>query len=202
MSKKTTALLVIDMQNDFVEGGSLAVKWGLSIVRHINDLMDEYETVVASQDWHPANHLSFASQYSDHKVGDFVQLNGQPQILRPDHCVQKSHWADFVPELNTKKIDHITRKGTNRQIDSYSAFFDNNHEQKTDLHEYLQNKKITNLVICGIATDYCVKATVIDALQLWYAVAVVSKACKAVNINEWDEKKSYEEMEKKWAMVI
>lgn len=201
MSKKTEALLVIDMQNDFVEGGSLAVKWGLSLVDQINKLMGHYELVVASQDRHPANHLSFASQHDNKKVGEFIELDGQTQILRPDHCVQKTHWAEFVSGLNTKKFDHVTRKGTNRKIDSYSAFFDNNHEQKTDLHDYLQKKNITDLVVCGIATDYCVKATVLDALELWYAVTVISKACKAVNLNQWDEKKAYEEMEKSGAVL-
>ncbi len=191
------ALLLVDLQNDFCAGGALAVVEGDSTVDIANQLIDwsraRGDAILASQDWHPANHGSFASQ---HDAEPFTQgeLDGYPQTWWPDHCVQFTEGADLHPLLNQKAIDAVFHKGENSLIDSYSAFFDNEHRQKTALDEWLRHHGIKELVIMGLATDYCVKFTVLDALSLGYTVNVITDGCRGVNLNPQDSAQAFMEM--------
>lgn len=191
------ALLLVDIQNDFCAGGALAVAEGDSTVEVANAMMTWCKTrgnaIVASQDWHPAGHGSFASQ---HHVAPFTtgELAGLTQTFWPDHCVQNSEGAALHPLLNQKAIDAVFYKGENPLIDSYSAFFDNGHRQETALHNWLQQHGIRELVILGLATDYCVKFTVLDALQLGYEVNVITDGCRGVNLNPQDSTQAFMEM--------
>jgi len=178
-------LLLVDIQNGFCSGGNLAVPDGEAVVVVANRLMAEggYDLVVASQDWHPADHGSFASQHPGRHPFDMGTLHGKPQMLWPDHCVQGTADADFHPALDRARIDHVQRKGENRNIDSYSAFRDNGHEALTDLSRYMIDAGVDRLDICGLATDYCVRDSVIDALLLvpGVTVRVVIDACRGID---------------------
>lgn len=180
------ALILVDIQNDFIPGGALAVAEGDQVVPIANALQDAFDLIVATQDWHPANHGSFASQYPGRKVGDRIELAGQPQVLWPDHCVQGSHGAEFHPQLDRRRIAAIFRKGVDPDIDSYSGFFDNGHRRGTGLHEYLAEQGVSEVYIAGLATDYCVRYTALDALQLGYRTHVIVDACRGVNLQPGD----------------
>ena len=164
----TKVLLIVDAQPDFMPGGKLAVAGGDEIVPVINKLIKEggYDLIVASQDWHPANHGSFASQHKGKNVFDMGELSGQPQVMWPDHCVQGTDGAKLHNDLLLDKIDFIQQKGMNPEIDSYSAFADNAKGSKTGLDEYLKSKGVTELHVCGLATDYCVAFSAMDAAQM------------------------------------
>ena len=151
------ALLLIDLQNDFVEGGSLAVPGGMEVVDVANCLMEKFDLVVATQDWHPPDHQSFASEHQGLSIGDVFELHGLPQTAWPDHCVQETFGAELVQQLNRDGIHCVIRKGTNGHIDSYSGFFDNGHRQSTGLAEYLRKQQIDHVYVMGLATDYCVR---------------------------------------------
>ena len=196
------ALLLVDIQNDFLPGGALAVPDGDAVIPIANRLMVRFQTVIASQDWHPADHGSFASQHPGRLIGETVQLGGQEQILWPIHCVQKTKGAAFSSDLNTEGIAHVVHKGTDAQIDSYSAFFDNGHLKETGLHGYLQSLGVDALTILGLATDYCVKFTVLDALRLSYNVSVVTDGIRAVDLQEDDGRKALLEMSEAGAELI
>lgn len=191
------ALLLVDLQNDFCAGGALAVPQGDSTVDVANQLiawsLARGETVVASQDWHPANHGSFASQ---HQVEPYTQgeLDGLAQTFWPDHCVQNSEGAALHPLLKQQDIAAVFHKGENPAIDSYSAFFDNGHRQKTQLDAWLRERGINELTVLGLATDYCVKFTVLDALNLGYTVNVITDGCRGVNIQPQDSNLAFMEM--------
>lgn len=191
------ALLLVDLQNDFCAGGALAVPEGDSTIDIANRLIDwclaRDETVVASQDWHPANHGSFASQ---HQAEPYTQgeLDGLAQTFWPDHCVQNSEGAALHPLLKQQAIAAVFHKGENPAIDSYSAFFDNGHRQKTRLDDWLRERGIRELIVVGLATDYCVKFTVLDALDLGYAVNVITDGCRGVNIQPQDSAHAFMEM--------
>ena len=191
------ALLLVDLQNDFCAGGTLAVPEGDNTVDIANQLINWCQSrdipVIASQDWHPANHGSFASQ---HQVAVYSQgmLDGLPQTFWPDHCVQNSEGAALHPLLKQKAINRIFHKGENPLVDSYSAFFDNGRRQKTTLDEWLREHNIGELIIMGLATDYCVKFTVPDALQLGYRVNVITDGCRGVDINPQDSAQAFMEM--------
>ena len=174
-------LLVIDMQNDFMPGGSLAVEDGDRIVPVVNRLMEQSELVVATQDWHPENHSSFASQHVDNDVFDAITVHGNDQILWPDHCVQGSKGADFHPLVKTSYFEAVFRKGTNVAIDSYSGFYDNNHEKSTGLSGYFREKGIEEIDICGLAADFCVYYTIVDALAEGFSVRLHSNATKPID---------------------
>ncbi len=188
-------LLIVDVQNDFLPGGALAVAGGDEIIPVINQLIDNYDHVVATQDYHPADHASFASQHNGKAVGDIIQLAGKPQILWPDHCVQGTHGAQLASQLDSGLIDHIVRKGQIQQVDSYSGFFDNHQQNDTGLNQLLQRLETTELHVCGLATDYCVKFTVLDALQLGFKTTLIKDACRAVNLQPTDEQSTLEEMQ-------
>ncbi|PHM45490.1 pyrazinamidase/nicotinamidase [Xenorhabdus mauleonii] len=205
-----TALILIDLQNDFCTGGALAVKESDDVIKTANEVIalcqnrhdgDKNIAIIASQDWHPANHMSFAVN-SGQPVGELGELNGIPQVWWPVHCVQGQFGAEFHPALNQSAIQEVFRKGENPQLDSYSAFFDNDHQSKTRLHEWLTEQKIQRLLVLGIATDYCVKFTVLDALMLGYETYVIVDGCRGVNIQADDSKHALEEMAAKGAKLI
>lgn len=179
----THALLVIDVQNDFCPGGLLAVADGDQVVPVINEMMGAFDLVVATQDWHPAGHLSFASAHPDRAAFDVVQMPYGDQVLWPDHCVQGSAGAQFHPDLNTDPAALIIRKGMNPAIDSYSAFFENDRKTATGLHEFLQSQGVDQVTIVGLATDYCVNYSAQDAATLGYRVRVDLSACRAIDLN-------------------
>jgi len=175
------ALLLIDIQNDFIPGGSLAVPGGNEIIAVCNSLQAHFDVVVATQDWHPANHQSFASNHSDKKPFDVIELHGLKQVLWPVHCVQGTEGAEFSPELHMNKVEAIFRKGTVPEIDSYSGFFDNGHRKTTALADYLRGKQIEEVYIAGLAADYCVYYTAKDALQEGFATFVIEDAVRAIS---------------------
>ena len=174
------ALIMIDIQKDFLPGGSLAVEDGDLIIPAVNRLQPAFEMVVATQDWHPQDHVSFASNHSGMQPGDRIDQDGVEQILWPDHCVQASEGAGFADDLQMGKVQKIIRKGTDPKIDSYSGFFDNLHRRNTGLHDYLQIKNVDKVFITGLAADVCVRYTILDAINLGYDVFLVEDATKAV----------------------
>ncbi|MCA5005685.1 bifunctional nicotinamidase/pyrazinamidase [Sphingobacterium bovistauri] len=183
------ALIIVDVQNDFLPGGALEVTHGDEVIDVINRLQSKYEIVVATQDWHTANHKSFASMHVEHNVFDVIDLNGYPQTLWPNHCVQGSVGAEFSSLLNTDAIQAVFRKGMDRNVDSYSGFFDNNKSRKTGLHGFFQDKSVNEVHICGLAADFCVYFTAMDALELGYKTAIISKATKAIDKDTYMKKK-------------
>lgn len=188
------ALLLIDIQNDFVPGGALAVPEGDTVVPVANRLMADYDLVVATQDWHPADHLSFASQHAGKRMGEVIQLDGLDQILWPDHCVQSTFGAEFAPALNRSGIQHVVHKGTDRRIDSYSGFFDNARRQATGLEGYLRSKGVDTIHVMGLATDYCVKATAIDAIDLGFRTVLLTAGIRGVELQPSDCQRAMDEM--------
>ena len=179
----TQALIVIDVQNDFCPGGALAVPEGDLIVPGINALIDAHDTVILTQDWHPAGHSSFASSHADKAPMELVDMPYGPQVLWPDHCVQGSDGAAFHKDLNTTRADLIIRKGYNPAIDSYSAFFENDQTTPTGLEGYLRTRGITDLVMVGLATDFCVNFSAVDAAKLGFAVTVRQDLCRAIDFD-------------------
>ncbi|WP_373521346.1 bifunctional nicotinamidase/pyrazinamidase [Aquiflexum sp.] len=198
----TKALIIVDVQNDFTPGGALGVKEGDTIVPIINDLQSKFDFIVATQDWHPSDHGSFADNHEGKKIGEFIDLNGVNQILWPVHCVQGSFGAEFHKNLKKDKWKAIFQKGTNPLVDSYSGFFDNNKQGDTGLSEYLKNQGVEEVYICGLATDFCVKFTVLDAISEGFQTYLVADATKAVNLQSVDYLKALEEMKAAGAKII
>ena len=188
------ALLLIDLQYDFCKNGTLAVPDGDAVIPVANRLQSAFDLVVATQDWHPADHQSFAANHPWRKPGQVIELHGLSQVLWPVHCVQETFGALLVKKLNQDKIDRVIRKGTDKEVDSYSGFFDNGQRHQTELHAYLRSQNVTDLVVMGLATDYCVKYTVLDALALGYRVQVVTDGCRAVNLKEGDDERAFAEL--------
>ncbi|WP_375260385.1 bifunctional nicotinamidase/pyrazinamidase [Palleronia sp.] len=182
MHDATHALLVIDMQNDFCPGGALAVPEGDTLVPSINALMDEFRAVILTQDWHPAGHSSFASSHAGKAPMDSTEMPYGTQILWPDHCVQGTEGAAFAPGLRTD-ADLILRKGFNPGIDSYSAFFENDHQTPTGLEGYLRTRGIQRLTLVGLALDFCVNFSALDAARLGFAVTVRTDLSRAIDAN-------------------
>ncbi|MFO7759841.1 MAG: bifunctional nicotinamidase/pyrazinamidase [Roseovarius sp.] len=179
----TSALLVIDIQYDFCPGGALAVPEGDSIVPGIDAEMAEFPAVILTQDWHPAGHSSFASEHPGKDPFDMVEMPYGPQVLWPDHCIQGSHGAAFHEDLDTTRADLIIRKGMNPEIDSYSAFFENDHTTPTGLHGYLQTRGLTDLTLVGLATDFCVKFSGVDAARLGYRVTLRQDLVRGIDLD-------------------
>ena len=188
------ALLIVDIQNDFIPGGALAVKDGDKIIAPVNALQNHFDLIVATKDWHPAGHGSFASSHPGRKVGDIIELNGLSQILWPDHCIQNSPGAEFHPHLDTTHIEKVIFKGTDPGIDSYSGFYDNGRRKATGLKQYLDAKGVKRLYVCGLATDYCVKFTVLDALAEGFETYLIEDACRGVELNRGDVARALDEM--------
>lgn len=183
MHPATDALIVIDVQNDFCPGGALAVAGGDEIIIRINGLMEAFGTVVLTQDWHPANHASFAANHPGATPFSLAQMPYGPQVLWPTHCVQGSKGAEFHRDLWTDPAHLIVRKGFRPEIDSYSAFFENDHSTPTGLDGYLRSRGITAVTLVGLATDYCVAYSAVDAAALGYTATVLEGAARAIDLN-------------------
>ncbi|MBO6524136.1 MAG: bifunctional nicotinamidase/pyrazinamidase [Balneolaceae bacterium] len=177
------ALIIIDLQNDFCPGGKLAVPKGDEIVTTINSLLPYFDQVIQTQDWHPQDHSSFASNQSGKSEYETVSMDYGEQVLWPDHCVQGTRGAEFHPDLKTNDTRMIVRKGFRQEIDSYSVFFENDHQTKTGLDGFLSSFGIKKLFLCGLATDFCVKWSALDALKLGYEVYLIDDAVKAIDLN-------------------
>jgi nicotinamidase/pyrazinamidase len=183
MRPATDALIVIDVQNDFCPGGALAVAGGDEIISRINGLMDDFVTVVLTQDWHPANHASFAANHPGAAPFSLTTMPYGPQVLWPTHCVQGTTGAEFHKDLRTEPAQLIVRKGFRAGIDSYSAFFENDQTTPTGLEGYLRNRGVTAVTLVGLATDYCVAYSALDAARLGFRATVLQGACRAIDLN-------------------
>ncbi|MBC7363965.1 MAG: bifunctional nicotinamidase/pyrazinamidase [Candidatus Aminicenantes bacterium] len=183
------ALIVVDLQNDFVPGGSLAVPKGHEIVPLINQLQEKFDLVVATQDWHPRNHLSFASNHPGKNVYDTVLLGEVEQILWPDHCIQGETGAMFVKGYDDRRVEAIFRKGTNPEIDSYSGFFDNGRKKSTGLADYLRGRGVNQVYVCGLAAEFCVLYTALDAIELGFETYYIEDATRALSQEGFKEAK-------------
>lgn len=184
MSKR--ALILVDIQYDFLPGGALAVAEGDAVVPVANAVQPKFDLIVATQDWHPPDHGSFASNHEGKKPGDMIELAGLPQVLWPDHCVQGSHGAEFHADLDRSRIARVFRKGTDPAIDSYSGFYDNAHRKSTGLGEYLKEEGVTDVYILGLATDYCVRWSALDAMKLGFRTHVIEDGCRGVELKPGD----------------
>jgi len=196
------AINITDIQRDFLPGGALAVPEGDQVIPVVNALTPRFELVVATKDWHPANHGSFASNHPGKQVGDIVDLGGLPQILWPPHCVQGTPGAEFADALDTSRIAQVIYKGTNPQIDSYSGFFDNAHRQSTGMDDYLRAHGVTELFLVGLATDYCVLYTALDACGLGYTTYVIADGCRGLDLQPGDLQHAYAQMLAAGAVIL
>jgi nicotinamidase/pyrazinamidase len=183
---KRDALLIVDVQNDFLPGGALAVSEGDQVIPVINLIQGKFDFIVATQDFHPADHKSFAANHEAGEIGQLIEWQGNLQILWPVHCVQQTHGTEFHLSLDQKKWKAVIRKGTNPDFDSYSGFFDNSYQIDTGLAEYLKRHGIDRVFICGLALDYCVKFTALDAKELEFDTYLITDATRAVNLNPED----------------
>jgi nicotinamidase/pyrazinamidase len=188
------ALILVDLQNDFLPGGALAVPQGDAVIPLVNRLQGAFPLIVATQDWHPASHGSFAANHPGRKPYDRIDLNGLPQTLWPVHCVQETPGAALAPGLDKARIARIFQKGTNPGIDSYSGFFDNGHRKSTGMADWLRTRGVGEVWICGLATDYCVKFTALDAAGLGFRTRLIADASRGVNLAQDDSRIAIEEM--------
>lgn len=190
------ALLLVDLQNDFLPGGALPVPEGDVVIPIANRVArwGGFDVVVATQDWHPRDHGSFAANHPGKKPGDVTVLDGLAQILWPVHCVQNTAGADFAPGLVRDRVERVFQKGTDPRIDSYSGFFDNAHRRSTGLGEFLRGRGVTRVCVLGLATDYCVKFTALDARRLGWQATVVADGCRGVNVRPGDDQQAVAEM--------
>jgi len=202
------ALIVVDVQNDFTPAGAgkpegaLSVRDGHAVVPIINAVMPRFELVVATQDWHPPGHKSFASEHEGREAFEVIQWQGLEQVLWPDHCVQGSDGAALHPALDTAHIDKVLRKGTDPDIDSYSAFYDNGHAKATGLADYLRQWEARAVYVAGIATDVCVEFTVLDACELGFDTYVIADACRGVEMTAGDVDRAWARMREAGATLV
>ncbi len=195
------ALLVVDIQNDFCPGGALAVPDGDSIIPTVNKLISQFDIVIQTQDWHPDGHSSFASSHDGKEPFDTVEMEYGTQVLWPDHCVQGTKGAEFHPDLNTLKSQVIIRKGFRKAIDSYSTFFENDQKTSTGLTGYLNDRGITDLYTVGLATDFCVKWSILDGIDEGFTMHIIEDAVKGIDLNgSLDE--AWAEMKQKGVKII
>ena len=195
------ALLVVDIQNDFCPGGALAVPDGDSIIPTVNKLINRFDVIVQTQDWHPAGHSSFASSYDDKEPFETTELDYGTQVLWPDHCVQGSKGAEFHPDLNTLKSQVIIRKGFRKSIDSYSTFFENDQKTSTGLTGYLKERGVTDLYTVGLATDFCVKWSILDGIDEGFSMHIVEDAVKGIDLDGSLED-AWKEMKEKGVHIV
>lgn len=188
------ALILVDLQNDFLPGGALAVPDGDQVIPIANRAQPIFQVVVASQDWHPADHGSFAASHPGKLPGEEIEMAGLSQILWPIHCVQGSKGARLAPGLDTTRIERIFYKGTDPEIDSYSCFYDNGHRRSTGLTEYLDGRSIDTVYLLGLATDYCVKFSALDAVTAGYSVHLIVDGCRGIDLNPGDIERALGEM--------
>lgn len=196
------ALIIVDLQNDFLPGGALAVPHGHEVIPLANELQRHFEVVLATQDWHPPDHGSFAANHKGKKPGDRVILDGIEQILWPVHCVQNTHGAEFAPTFDTSRIVHVFHKGIERNIDSYSTFFDNAHRRHTGLADYLKGRSIKDIYLMGLALDYCVKYSALDARQLGLNTHVILDGCRGIELEQGDIDRALNEMKRAGAVLL
>lgn len=196
------ALVIVDVQNDFCPGGALGVKNGNDVVPFVNGIRDDWPFVVFTQDWHPPDHASFASNNPGTKPGDVIRLGRIDQIMWPDHCVQESPGARFHPDLDVRPGDPVVRKGELRTVDSYSAFLDVDGRHETGLRSLLHDRDVGEVTIAGLTTDYCVKFSVLDALKFGFKVTVLRDGCRAVGLHPGDEEAALREMAESGALVL
>jgi nicotinamidase/pyrazinamidase len=200
--KENDALIIIDIQNDFCPGGALAVRRGDEIIPLINKLSKRFKRVVATQDWHPEDHLSFAVNHPGKKEFDVIDYNGMEQVLWPSHCVSGTPGAEFHPDLNTENMDLILRKGSNPEIDSYSVFRENDKETLTGLEGYLKTLGIKETYLCGLALDYCVFYSAMDAKELGFETHVIIDATRGIDSPEGNIYKSLAIMKEKGIRIV
>jgi len=196
------ALLLVDIQYDFLPGGALAVPRGDDVIPLANRLQPAFEIVVASQDWHPRGHGSFASSHPGRRVGEMGELAGLPQVMWPDHCIQGTHGAELAAELSLQRVEAIFRKGTDPTIDSYSAFFDNGHRKSTGLGDYLRGMGVHEVTLVGLATDYCVRFSALDARAQGFQVVVVEDGCRGVELAPGDTARALEAVREAGGRVV
>jgi nicotinamidase/pyrazinamidase len=195
-------LVLVDLQADFLPGGALAVPDGELVVPIVNSMQMAFPLVVATQDWHPANHGSFAANHPGKKPFEQIDLNGLPQTLWPVHCVQDTPGAALAPDLKRERIAKIFQKGTDPGIDSYSGFFDNGHRKSTGLGEWLKQQNVTEVFVCGLATDYCVKFTALDAVQAGFTTSLIEDACRGVTLRPDDVKNAIADMKAAGVRIV
>jgi nicotinamidase/pyrazinamidase len=195
------ALILVDLQNDFLPGGALGVPGGDEVIPLANRLMDDFEIIVATQDWHPPEHGSFAANHPGRHVFENIDLHGLPQTLWPVHCVQGTPGAEFAPDLDAGRITRVFRKGTRPEVDSYSGLFDNGRRHSTGLAEWLREQGVTRVTVCGIATDYCVKFTALDAVAEGFDVTLHLPACRGVDLQAGDIAAAVEAMRGKGVRI-
>lgn len=196
------ALIVVDIQNDFLPGGALAVPEGDATIAVANAVMPAFDVVVATQDWHPPDHHSFAVHHPGRSVGEVITVGGAPQVLWPVHCVEHSRGAAFAEELHTAGITAIFRKGTDPAVDSYSGFFDNDRRHATGLGEWLRARGVTAVAVLGLATDYCVKFTALDAVGLGFETRLIVDGCRGVELAAGDVARAIAEMRAAGVVVV
>ncbi len=197
-----SALIVVDIQKDFMPGGSLSIPLADEIIPGINHIMRMFSLVVGTKDYHPKKHISFASTHIGKKPGDHIEIEGGTQILWPDHCIQGSQGSEFDSRLDKECFLHIVLKGTHKNIDSYSTFFDNARDHSTGLSDFLFKQDIHKVFLCGVATEYCVLFSTIDALDLGFEVFVIKDLCRPVELLKGDEKLALKKMEVRGAKLI
>lgn len=188
------AMIIIDLQNDFVPGGALPVPYGDDVIPLANDLIPKFDLVVAAQDWHPRNHTSFAANHPGRKAGDVIEVEGLRQTLWPIHAVQNTRGAELVPELNRRHIQRVFYKATDPLLDSYSCFFDNGHRRATGMAEFLKGQSVHEVWLLGLATDYGVRFSALDGLNLGLRMHVIEDACRGINLQPGDSHRAIEEM--------
>lgn len=189
------ALILVDLQNDFMPGGALAVADGDATVDFANRRLADYALIIATQDWHPADHGSFAVNNPGRALGELGELDGLPQVMWPAHCVQGTTGAEFHPGLDRARIHRVFPKGTDPRVDSYSGFWDNDHRRATGLAEFLRGRGVTAVDLLGLATDYCVKFTALDARAEGFEVRLLTAGCRAVNLRPGDGDRAIAELE-------
>jgi nicotinamidase/pyrazinamidase len=188
------ALILVDLQNDFLPGGALPVPDGDQVLPLANEVQQRFDLIVATQDWHPADHGSFAANHPGRKPGETIELAGLPQILWPVHCVQGTKGAEFAAGLDTTRMARVFQKGTDPAIDSYSGFYDNGHRRSTGMGEWLRAQGVDEVHILGLATDYCVRFTALDARRLGFSTHLILDACRGVNLQSGDVEQAIDEM--------
>ena len=197
-----TCLLLVDLQNDFMPGGALGVPRGNEVIATANRLAAGFDHVVASQDWHPSDHGSFASQHPGREPGEVIELAGIEQVLWPDHCVQGSFGSEFHEHLDRNQVDAVFRKGTDPRLDSYSAFFDNARRRSTGLAEHLAARGVEELWLLGLASDYCVKFSALDAVSVGLRTLVVEEGCRGIDLSPGDVARAWDEMRAAGVKVV
>jgi nicotinamidase/pyrazinamidase len=196
------ALIIVDLQNDFLHGGALPVPHGDEVIQLANEMQPYFDLILATQDWHPPDHGSFAANHKGKKPGDRIILDGIEQILWSVHCVQSTRGAEFAPSFDTSRIAHVFHKGIERNIDSYSTFFDNAHRRHTGLAHYLEKRSIKDIYLMGLALDYCVKYSVIDARHLGLNAHVILDGCRGIELEPGDIGRALDEMKRVGALLL